>query len=63
MKQSILVTLLVTVMVVFICHLCKKNSLTVRGKQPAHSGSRFFDDGPGGFMPVGAGLLLSKLFY
>lgn len=63
MKQSILVAILVTAMVVFICHLFKKSTLTHRSQQPAHSGSTVSDDGPGGFPPLGGGLLISKLFY
>jgi hypothetical protein len=64
MKQSILVAVLVTVMVVFICHLFKKNPLTHRSQQPVNKGSAFSDDGPGGFPPLGStGLLFSKLLY
>jgi len=63
MKQSILVAILVTVMVVFVCHLFKKSPLTHRGRQPAHTGSKILDDGPGGFPPLGGGMLIRELFY
>ena len=59
MKQGILVAILVTVMIVFICRLFKKTAAACR-KQPVYTGSKLPDDGFG-LPPVGNGLLISRL--
>ena len=59
MKQGILVALLVTVMIVFLCRLFKKTAAACR-HQPVHTGSKMPDDGFG-FPPMGTGLLISRL--
>ncbi|MBS1563522.1 MAG: hypothetical protein JST39_04000 [Bacteroidetes bacterium] len=62
MKQGILVAVLVTAMVVFICQLVSKYAPIHRSHAPASKDSRIADDGPGGF-PAGTGLLIHELFY
>ena len=59
MKQGILVAMLVTVMIVFLCRLFKKTAAACR-QQPVHTGSKLPDDGFG-LSPAGNGLLISRL--